>query len=44
MSKGKLGMKMKEISRGDEIGDLARSMERMGISVGIAIKKLKDKK
>ncbi|MGH1440568.1 MAG: HAMP domain-containing protein [Cellvibrionaceae bacterium] len=44
MSKGKLGMKMKEISRGDEIGDLARSIERMGISVGIAIKKLKDKK
>lgn len=43
ISKGQLGTKLEDVSRGDEIGDLAKAVERMAVSVKLAIKKLKEK-
>jgi methyl-accepting chemotaxis protein len=44
ISKGKFsGEKIVEDQRGDEIGSLARAIERMGRSIQIAFRKLKEK-
>ncbi|WP_159441306.1 HAMP domain-containing protein [Desulfopila aestuarii] len=44
MSKGKLGAKIDECSRSDEIGALARAIERMGVSLQMAIDRLRKTK
>lgn len=44
ISKGKLGAKIDECSRGDEIGALARAIERMGVSLQMAIDRLRKTK
>ena len=43
ISKGKLGAKIAESSRRDEIGALARAIERMGVSLQLAFDKLRTK-
>lgn len=43
MSRGKLDLKIAETSRNDEIGDLAQAIERMGVSIRLAIERLKKK-
>lgn len=40
-SQGKLNVKITGLKRKDEIGDLARAVERLGTSIKIAIKRLK---
>ena len=44
ISKGKLGAKIDECSRSDEIGALARAIERMGVSLQMAIDRLRKTK
>lgn len=44
ISKGNLDMKLDEAYRGDEIGDLAKAVERMATSVKLALQKLKKQK
>lgn len=41
MSKGELGATIEETQRGDEIGALARAIERMGISLEMAFKRMR---
>lgn len=41
ISRGKLGTIIDETRRGDEIGGLARAIERMGISIQVAFKELR---
>lgn len=41
MSRGELDVEMQETRRHDEIGDLARAIERMGISLQMAIKRMR---
>ena len=43
MSRGELGLEINETQRRDEIGDLARSIERMGISLQMAFERMKKK-
>ncbi|WP_370052198.1 cache domain-containing protein [Neptunomonas sp.] len=43
ISKGKFHDKLDESARGDEIGTLARSIERMGVSIKIMLKRLAKK-
>jgi len=43
ISRGKLDATIKETSRGDEIGALARAIERMGISLQMAFDRLRKK-
>lgn len=43
ISKGQLDMKLEEAYRSDEIGELARAVERMAVSVTLALKKLKQR-
>jgi methyl-accepting chemotaxis protein len=43
ISKGQFHDKLEESSRGDEIGTLARSIERMGVSLKIMLKRLAKK-
>jgi methyl-accepting chemotaxis protein len=43
ISKGKLGAEIKETVRNDEIGALARAIERMGISLQMAFDRLRKK-
>ena len=44
ISKGKLGIKIQECNRSDEIGALARAIERMGVSLQMAIDRLRKTK
>lgn len=44
ISKGKLGAKILECGRNDEIGALARAIERMGVSLQMAIDRLRKTK
>ena len=44
ISKGELGAEIRETSRGDEIGALARAIERMGVSLQMAFDRLRKKK
>lgn len=41
MSRGELDMEMQETQRQDEIGDLARAIERMGISLKMALQRMR---
>jgi methyl-accepting chemotaxis protein len=41
ISRGNLGAEIKETSRSDEIGALARAIERMGVSIQMAFEKLR---
>ncbi len=41
ISRGKLGEAIAETKRGDEIGALARAIERMGVSIQLAMERLK---
>jgi methyl-accepting chemotaxis protein len=41
MSRGELDVEIQETRRPDEIGDLARAIERMGISLQMAIKRMR---
>ena len=43
MSRGKLGLKIAETARRDEIGDLAHAIERMGVSIRLAMERLRKK-
>lgn len=43
MSRGKLDVKLKETERSDEIGALARAIERMGVSIQMALERLRKK-
>jgi methyl-accepting chemotaxis protein len=43
ISRGKLDATIKETSRRDEIGALARAIERMGISLQMAFDRLRKK-
>jgi methyl-accepting chemotaxis protein len=43
ISRGKLDTEIKEVSRGDEIGSLARALKRMGVSLKLAFEKLKNR-
>ena len=40
ISRGELGAKVKEINRSDEIGELARAVDRLGTSMRLAIERL----
>ena len=40
MSRGELGEEIRETGRGDEIGTLARAVERMGVSIKMAFEEL----
>jgi methyl-accepting chemotaxis protein len=44
MSKGQFQNKLVESSRNDEIGALAKAIERMGVSIGLAVKKLRQRR
>jgi methyl-accepting chemotaxis protein len=43
ISRGKLDEKVVEIERSDEIGALARAIERMGVSIKMAFERLRSK-
>ncbi len=43
MSRGKLSAEIKETERSDEIGALARAIERMGVSIQMALERLRKK-
>jgi methyl-accepting chemotaxis protein len=43
LSKGQLNVDIPQTSRGDEIGSLARAIERLGISIGMAMDRLRKK-
>jgi methyl-accepting chemotaxis protein len=43
MSRGELGAQIVETGRGDEIGALARAIERMGVSIQMAFERLQKK-
>lgn len=43
ISRGKLDVKIEETNRGDEIGALAQAIDRMGISIRLAMERLKRK-
>ncbi|WP_163338423.1 cache and HAMP domain-containing protein [Desulfopila sp. IMCC35008] len=44
ISKGELGAEINETSRGDEIGALARAIERMGVSLQMAFDRLRKRR
>ena len=41
ISRGKLDIKIQEVSRGDEIGALAAAIDRMGVSIRMSMQKLR---
>ncbi len=43
LSKGQLNVDIPQTARGDEIGSLARAIERLGISIGMAMDRLRKK-
>jgi methyl-accepting chemotaxis protein len=43
LSTGKFDVKIPQTGRGDEIGSLARAIERLGISIGLAMDRLRKK-
>jgi methyl-accepting chemotaxis protein len=43
LSKGQMNTKITEVSRGDEIGDLAKAVERLGMSIKYALERMKRK-
>lgn len=43
LSKGQLNVAIPQTGRGDEIGSLARAIERLGISIGMAMDRLRKK-
>jgi methyl-accepting chemotaxis protein len=43
ISRGQLEAEIKEIARNDEIGSLARAIQRMGVSLKLAMDRFKKK-
>jgi methyl-accepting chemotaxis protein len=43
LSKGQLDVTIPQTSRGDEIGSLARAVERLGVSIQMAMDRLRKK-